>query len=174
MQRDPEETYDPFGHHAKASAPIQQQQQQQQQYERPQTTKAPASRPTPTSSGPAAFNKRPTAASNAVVPAKGGRQVSIVSNQYSIKLGGRMVVYQYKIEVRELDIWDANLVQQIVKQKRRALDRILGQYVTSGAQLYTITELDESIEMAVPLNGTKYSLVIDKSTQATVTLDDEF
>jgi len=100
--------------------------------------------------------------------------VSIVSNQYSIKLGGRMVVYQYKLDVRELDIWDANLVQQIVRQKRRALDRILGQYVTSGAQLYTITELDESIEMAVPLNGTKYSLVIDKGSQATVTLDDEF
>ena len=119
-----------------------------------------------------AFSKKPTA--SALVPVKGGRQVSIVSNQYSIKLGGRMVVYQYKLEVRELEIWDANLVNQIVKQKRRCLERILGQYVTSGAQLYTITELDESIEMAVVLNGAKYSLVIDKTTQATVTLDDEF
>jgi hypothetical protein len=33
-----------------------------------------------------------------------------MSNQYRLKLGGNMLVYQYKIEILGMEMWDANLV----------------------------------------------------------------
>jgi hypothetical protein len=44
-----------------------------------------------------------------------------MSNQYRLKLGGNMLVYQYKIEILGMEMWDANLLQQICRFKRKAL-----------------------------------------------------
>ena len=77
----------------------------------------------PVQSRPAStFAKKPV--SSALVPT--GRKVNIVSNQYHLHLGGSVVVFQYKLDVLGLEMWDANLVQQIMRFKRTALDTALG------------------------------------------------
>ena len=78
-------------------------------------------------SGPGNFASKPdqstTAkfASTALVPMVSNEQVRVMSNQYRLKLGGNMLVYQYKIEILGMEMWDANLLQQICRFKRKAL-----------------------------------------------------
>jgi len=85
------------------------------------------------------FNSRPQASSNTFVKsdralvAASGQIVNVLSNQYKLKLGGTVQVYQYKLEIVGMEMWDANLVQKIIKFKRTALDKALGLYVCSGA-----------------------------------------
>jgi hypothetical protein len=34
----------------------------------------------------------------------------VLSNQYKLKLGGTVCVYQYKLEIIGMELWDSNLV----------------------------------------------------------------
>ena len=42
-------------------------------------------------------------------------------------------------------MWDANLVHQILKVRRKELEMALGPHVCSGQQIYTLTELEEDL-----------------------------
>ena len=52
---------------------------------------------------------------------KPGQKVLLVSNQYKLSLGGKVQVFQYALEIVGMEMWDANLVQKIVRFKRNAL-----------------------------------------------------
>lgn len=52
--------------------------------------------------------------------------MNIQSNQYKLRLGSKALVYQYKLEIIGMKIWDANLVHRIVKSKQAAIDTALG------------------------------------------------
>jgi len=93
------------------------------------------------------------------------QQVKVMSNQYRLKLGGNMLVYQYKIEILGMEMWDANLVQQICRFKRKALETALGMNVVSGSQIYTLQELEENVDFPALYQSAKYTIVIDKATQ---------
>ncbi len=71
-------------------------------------------------------------------------------------------------------MWDAGLVQKIIRFKRSALEKALGLYVCSGQQIYVLAELDEDVMFDVALAGAKYQILIDKSTQSIVQLDGKF
>ena len=44
-----------------------------------------------------------------------------------------------------MELWDPNLVQQILRSKRREMETVLNNYVCSGKIVYTITEIDQSL-----------------------------
>ena len=48
-----------------------------------------------------------------------------------------------------MEMWDSNLVQKIVRFKRNALEKALGLYVSSGASIYMLTELEEDVRFDV-------------------------
>lgn len=73
----------------------------------------------------------------------------MLSNQYKLKLGGKVSVFQYKLEVQGMEMWDANLVQQLIKYKRKTLDKAFGLHVVSGQQIYMLQELEEDVTFAV-------------------------
>lgn len=77
-----------------------------------------------------------------------------------MKLGGTVSVYQYKLEIIGMELWDANLVQKIVRFKRTALEKALGLYVVSGASIYILSELEEDVVFEVCLSGAKYTIMI--------------
>jgi len=76
-----------------------------------------------------------------------------------------MLVFQYKIDILGMEMWDANLVQQICRFKRKSLETALGLNVVSGYQIYTLQELEENVDFPTLYQGAKYTIVIDKSTQ---------
>lgn len=48
-----------------------------------------------------------------------------------------------------MEMWDANLVQQLIKYKRKTLDKAFGLHVVSGQQIYMLQELEEDVTFAV-------------------------
>jgi tRNA A37 threonylcarbamoyladenosine synthetase subunit TsaC/SUA5/YrdC len=50
-----------------------------------------------------------------------------------------------------MELWDPNLVQQIIRFKRSALDKALGLYVVSGEQIYMLQQLEENVMFQVCL-----------------------
>jgi hypothetical protein len=122
-------------------------------------------------SGPGNFSSKPVQsasakfASSALVPMVSKQQVKVMSNQYRLRLGGNMLAYSYKIEILGMEMWDANLVQQICSFKRKALDTALGFNAVSGSQIYTLQELEENVDFPALYRGTKYTIVISKATQ---------
>lgn len=85
-----------------------------------------------------------------------------------------MTVFQYRLEILGMKVWDANLVQKIIRFKRSALEKALGLYVPSGEQIYMLTELDEDVKFDVTMQGNKYTILIKQSTQSVVTMDGKF
>ncbi len=100
--------------------------------------------------------------------------VSVQSNQYKLKLGGSVQVFQYKLEIVGMEMWDAALVQKICRYKRSALEKALGLYVCSGAAIYVLQELEEDLIFDVLLGGAKYKILIRKVNQSIVQLDGKF
>ena len=100
--------------------------------------------------------------------------MSVQSNQYKLKLGGSVQVFQYKLEIVGMEMWDAALVQKICRYKRSALEKALGLYVCSGAAIYVLQELEEDLIFDVLLGGAKYKILIEKVNQSIVQLDGKF
>lgn len=100
--------------------------------------------------------------------------VNVVSNQYKLTLSGTVSVFQYKLEIVGMEMWDAHLVQKIINFKRSALDKALGLYVCSGASIYVLSGLEEDVVFDVSLQGAKYTIFIDKSTLSMVQLNGKF
>ena len=67
-----------------------------------------------------------------------------------------------------MEMWDANLVQKILRFKRSALDKALGLHVCSGPSIYMLCELEDDLLFEVCLQSTKYKIVVQRSTQCSV------
>lgn len=73
-----------------------------------------------------------------------------------------------------MEMFDANLIQQVVRFKRTAMEKALGLNVVSGQQIYLINEIEEDVRFDASLRGGKYTILINKSTQSIVNFDDNF
>lgn len=124
----------------------------------------------------AAFNQRPQTSTVAQSgpAAKPGSTVSLVSNQFRVKIGGTVNVYQYALEIIGMEIFDVDLIQKICRHKRRALDTALGLYLVSGKCIYVLHELQEDVKFEVSYLGEKYTIVIEQSSQSIVTVNEKF
>jgi len=68
--------------------------------------------------------------------------MNVVSNQYRLKLGPEVRVYQYVLEIEPMELWDTHRVAGIMRSKNRELELSLGPYVFSGKTIYTLREID--------------------------------
>ena len=103
-----------------------------------------------------------------------GSSVNLVSNQYLLKLGSSVQVFQYALDISPMPIWDANQVHRILRTKRIALERGVGHFVCSGKSIYTINEIEEDLTFKTTFRGEDYIISIDKTTEAPMMLDDTF
>ena len=66
------------------------------------------------------------------------------------------------IEIKPDELWEAERVHAIIKTKRSALEKSLGAFVVSGKTLYTLAEIDDSLEFSTTYRGQRCSIKIDK------------
>ena len=86
-------------------------------------------------------------------PQSRASQVSLLSNQYRLTLGQNACVYQYVLDIKPDEFWEAHRVHEIIKSKKTSLEKALGFYVVSGKTIYTLTELEESLMFKTVLRG---------------------
>lgn len=105
-----------------------------------------------------------------MVPARGGArsspcsEVSLLSNMYKLTLGQNACVYQYALDIKPDEFWEASRVHEIIRSKKTSLEKALGSYVVSGKTIYTLTELDESLVFTTVYRGETAKISIDKET----------
>lgn len=97
-----------------------------------------------------------------------------MSNQYKLTLGQNACVYQYVLDIKPDEFWEASRVHDIIRTKKTSLEKALGSYVVSGKTIYTLTELDESLVFTTMYRGESAKISIDKETQTEVHLTDNF
>lgn len=85
-----------------------------------------------------------------------------MSNQYRLTLGQNVVVYQYVLIIKPDEFWESAKVHAIMRSKRVALEKALGLYVVSGKTIYTLNEIDETLEWSTNYRGQMCSIKIDK------------
>lgn len=88
-----------------------------------------------------------------------------MSNQYKLTLGENACVYQYALDIKPDEFWEASRVHEIIRTKKTSLEKALGSYVVSGKTIYTLTELDESLVFTTVFRGETAKISIDKDTQ---------
>lgn len=66
-----------------------------------------------------------------------------------MKLGADLNVFVYDIEIKPEIINDTYLSYQILRMCRKRLEMMLGIYVTSGRNLFTMTDINESFKFNV-------------------------
>lgn len=120
-------------------------------------------------------SRNPESGGRAVVPVKGGQNVNLVSNQYLLKVGPSVNVYQYALDITPMHVWDANLVYRVMKLKRAALERALGPHVCSGKSVYTLAEIDSDLVFKVgKIQGDEYTIAISVDTCSVINLNSNF
>lgn len=85
-----------------------------------------------------------------------------MSNQYRLKLGGVVQVFQYKLEILGMEMFDPNFIQQVIRFKRSTIEKSLGLNVVSGEQIYLLEEIAEDVKFEASFRGGKYTILIDK------------
>jgi len=89
-----------------------------------------------------------------------GQPIQLLTNQYRLKLGQELSVFQYDVQVLPDHMSDAYILQGIFRQIKRQVDTVLGLYVTSGRSVFTTTDIEESIVFKTEFKGIKYEVVI--------------
>ena len=59
-------------------------------------------------------------------PNQSSYEVQLYSNQYRLTLGETKVVYQYVLDIKPDEFWEAAKVHAIIRTKRIALEKALG------------------------------------------------
>ena len=84
------------------------------------------------------------------------------------------MVYQYVLDIKPDEFWEAAKVHSIIKTKKLALEKALGQFVVSGKTIYTLAEIDEDLEWSTTFRGQKCVIKIEKDNVTTVNMSGEF
>ena len=84
------------------------------------------------------------------------------------------MVYQYVLDIKPDEFWEASKVHSIIKTKKVALEKALGQFVVSGKAIYTLAEIDEDLEWSTTFRGQKCVIKIAKDNVTTVNMSGEF
>ena len=100
--------------------------------------------------------------------------VNLVSNQFRLTLGQNLIVYQYVLDIKPDEFWEAAKVHTIIRTKRMALEKALGLFVVSGKTIYTLNEIDETLEWNTNYRNQVCTIKIDKDEVTTVNLSQDF
>jgi len=101
--------------------------------------------------------------------ARAGGKVSLVTNQFVLKLGKDASIYQYPIEIVPMAIQDSDLATRIVRTKRKAITTALGPFVHSGNSIYVLSAIEDDEENSRTVFDTKfknekYNIIINTDT----------
>jgi hypothetical protein len=97
-----------------------------------------------------------------------------MSNQYLLKIGSQVQVFQYALDISPMHVWDSNLVHKVMRLKRTALERALGPHVCSGKSVYTLNEIDQDLSFKVKVQSEEYTIAINQESQCVVNLNGTF
>ena len=118
---------------------------------------------------PGAANKQGTFAArpqaNQLALVKGGQQVKLLTNQFRLRLGQELSVYQYDLTVLPDHMSDSYIMQGVFKACKKKVDAILGLYIQSGRNVFTTTSLDETVTMNVKFRDIEYTIIIDATSK---------
>jgi len=92
-------------------------------------------------------------------------KVSLVTNQFQMKLSGDLNVYIYDVAITPEIINDAFLIHSIFKMCKKKLEMMLGIYVISGRNIFTTCDINESFQMKVEYKGCEYQIIIDAASK---------
>jgi hypothetical protein len=73
-----------------------------------------------------------------------------------------------------MEMWDADLVQRIVKFKAATMEKCFGLYVVSGKSIYLLSDLSESVSIDVTFRGANYTILIDSKDVQHIQLSTSF
>ena len=82
-----------------------------------------------------------------------------------MKLGNKLSVYLYSISITPEIIDDAYIIHGIFGNLRRRLNSILDIHTISGRNLFTTTDLQESILIKSEFKNQEYEVLIDVGTK---------
>ena len=84
-------------------------------------------------------------------------------------------MYQYALQVRPDEVFEAALVHDILKAKNRHLFKILGAYVPSGRLIFTLQPIgSDDVTIETTFKGKPCQIQIQKSSETQTVLDPEF
>ena len=78
------------------------------------------------------------------------------------------------LEIKPDEFWEAAKVHAIIRTKRMALEKSLGLFVVSGKTIYTLNEIDETLEWNTNYRNQIFTIKIDKDQMTTVNMSGEF
>jgi len=74
------------------------------------------------------------------------------------------------MEIEPMELWDPHRVQAIIKSKRREMEACLGPFVVSGKAIWTLTEIDKSMNWRSIFRGEAQTIMIDKNSMIKVNM----
>ena len=78
-------------------------------------------------------------------------------------------------EVTPEEFWEAHKVYDIIRKYRRKLEAVLGLFLVSGKSIYTLNEIDETLEFNfTPYNQSNYKVKIDKDSVTMFNFSEKF
>jgi hypothetical protein len=90
-----------------------------------------------------------------------------------MKISGTLRVFYYDVRVfPEEPMTDTFLLNQVYKSLGKNLKNSIGVYVTSGRNVFTITDLHENIVMKTKVKEIEYDLIIDHTSKRLLTQED--
>ena len=88
-----------------------------------------------------------------------------MTNQYRLRLGLELSVYQYDVSIQPDHMSDTFIMQGIFRTIKRKVDQLLSLYVTSGRSVFTTTKLDESLQIPCEFRGIQYEVLINQESE---------
>ena len=79
--------------------------------------------------------------------------VTLRANHFRLNIGQELYVFQYALTVQPAEVFDAAIVHDILAMKNRQLFKMLGAYVPSGRTIYTMAEIEETINLETSYKG---------------------
>lgn len=83
-------------------------------------------------------------------------------------------MYQYALEIKPDEFWEAHRVHEIIRTKKSALEKAIGVFSVSGKMIYTLTELEETLIFKTTYRGASATIKIDIETGSNIHLTDNF
>jgi Leu/Phe-tRNA-protein transferase len=74
-------------------------------------------------------------------------------------------VYQYDLTVLPDHMSDSYIMQGVFKACKKKADAILGLYIQSGRNVFTTTNLEETVTMNVKFREIEYTIIIDAESK---------
>lgn len=92
--------------------------------------------------------------------------MTLTTNQYMMNLSGDLHVFIYDLCITPEIINDAFLIHQVARRGHKKLEMLLGIYQISGKNIFTTSDIQESLVVKAEYKNQEYTITVDASTKA--------